>query len=288
MSMRRVVAEPSGLLPFLFESWPEEKRIRLKQCLKYGSVRVNGVAVTRHDHPLQTGDTVTIQVEGDARKPPRTLPAGIRIVHEDAAVLVIEKGSGWLSVARDSGKGKTVYEELTSYVRHADARARVWIVHRLDQDTSGLMVFAKTEEAKHTLQENWSDFEKIYLAVVEGLIPRDAGSVRGYLDESNPMRVRAVRDETSGRESVTHYRVVRRGGERTLVELTLETGRRHQIRVHLSGMGHPVVGDERYGAKTNPARRIALHASQLTFAHPQTGEPVSFRLALPPELAKLV
>ena len=285
--MRRVVAEPSGLLPFLFESWPDQKRTRIKQCLKYGSVKVNGVSVTRHDHPLQAGDTVAIDVTGDARNPPPPLPSGIKIVHEDEAILVVHKGPGWLSVARDSGKGKTVYEELTKHVRHADPRHRIWIVHRLDQETSGLMVFAKTEEAKQELQESWGDFEKVYQAVVEGVIKRDAGTMRSYLDESNPMRVRTVRQATEGREAITHFRVVRRGAGRTWVELTLETGRRHQIRVQLADMGHPVVGDERYDAKTDPARRLGLHANRLTFFHPKTGESMTFTLPMPPELAKL-
>jgi 23S rRNA pseudouridine1911/1915/1917 synthase len=288
MSMRRVVAEPSGLLPFLFASWPDQKRTRIKQCLKYGSVRVNGVAVTRHDHPLEVGDTVAIEVEGDARNPPPVLPTGIKIVHEDDSILVVQKGAGWLSVARDSGKGRTIYEELTKFVRHADARRRIWIVHRLDQETSGLMVFAKTEEAKHELQESWGDFEKTYQVVVEGVIKRDAGSLRSYLDESSPLRVRTVPTGTDGREAITHFRVVRRGAERTWVEVTLETGRRHQIRVQLADMGHPVVGDERYGAKTDPARRLGLHASGLTFFHPKTGESVSFTWPMPPELGKLV
>jgi 23S rRNA pseudouridine1911/1915/1917 synthase len=287
MSQGHRVSEPGGLLPFLFEHWPDQKRTRIKQCLKYGSVRVNGVPVTRHDHPLRPGDTVAIQVEGDSRKAPPPLPAGIRIVHEDADVIVIEKGAGWLSVARDSGKGKTVYEELTKHVRFADGRNRVWIVHRLDRETSGLMVLAKTEEAKHELQESWADFEKTYQAIVEGVMKRDAGTLRSYLDESNPMRVRTIPKGVEGREAITHFRVVRRGAARTWVELQLETGRRHQIRVQLADLGYPLVGDERYGAKTDPARRLGLHASGLSFVHPTTGEELEFTLPMPPELAKL-
>jgi 23S rRNA pseudouridine1911/1915/1917 synthase len=287
MSQGHRVSEPGGLLPFLFEHWPEQKRTRIKQCLKYGSVRVNGVAVTRHDHSLRPGDSVSIQVEGDSRRAAPPLPAGIRILHEDAALIVVEKGPGWLSVARDSGKGKTVYEELTRHVRHLDARNRIWIVHRLDRETSGLMVFAKTEEAKKALQGGWQDFVKIYQVVVEGTVKQDAGTLRGHLDESNPMRVRLVSSGAQGREAVTHYRVVRRGMDRTWAEVELETGRRHQIRVQLADLGHPVVGDGRYGARTDPARRLGLHASALTFVHPLSGEEMSFSLQMPPELAKL-
>jgi 23S rRNA pseudouridine1911/1915/1917 synthase len=287
MSEGHTVKESGGLLSFLFAQWPEQKRTRLKQCLKYGSVRVNGVAATRHDHPLQPGDVVSIRVEGDARKAAPPLPVGIRLLHEDAAVVVIAKGPGWLSVARDSGKGKTVYEELTRHVRHQDARNRVWIVHRLDRETSGLMVFAKTEEAKRTLQSGWHDFGKTYQAVVEGTVAPEEGTLRGFLDESNPMRVRLVPDGGNGREAVTRFRVVRRGMGRTWLEVGLETGRRHQIRVQLAGLGHPVVGDARYGAATDPARRLGLHASGLGFVHPGSGEAMNFSLPMPPELAKL-
>jgi len=288
MSLRRTVAEPCGLLPFLFENWPDQKRTRIKQCLKYGSVRVNGAPVTRHDHALRPGDTVTIQVEGgDARSAASPLPTGLKILHEDDSVIVLHKGPGWLSVARDNGKGRTVYAALTSHVRHEDPRLRVWIVHRLDRDTSGLMVFAKTEAAKHFLQEHWAECEKKYLAVVEGVVRRDSGTLRSHLDESNPMRVRSVAPNESSREAVTHFRVIRRSAERSLVELILETGRRHQIRVQLADMGHPVVGDVRYGAKTDPAKRLGLHSSGLTFPHPDTREVISFTLPVPGELAKL-
>ncbi|MFN0078419.1 MAG: pseudouridine synthase, partial [Prosthecobacter sp.] len=151
MPPQRTVSEAAELLPFLFENWPDMKRTRLKQWLKFGSVRVNDHSVTRHDHKLKPGDKITIKVEHAPRKAAAPLPAGLEIVHEDDAIIVLHKGSGWLTVALDSGNGRTAYAALTDHVRATDARNRVWIVHRLDRDTSGLIVFAKTEPYKRVL-----------------------------------------------------------------------------------------------------------------------------------------
>jgi 23S rRNA pseudouridine1911/1915/1917 synthase len=151
------------------------------------------------------------------------------------------------------------------------------------------MVFAKTERAKRVLQSRWESFGKTYQAVVEGVVEPDQGVLRNFLDESNPLRVRVVRGKPGpeAREAVTRFRVLRRSAERTWVELELETGRRHQIRVQLAALGHPVVGDARYGAGTDPARRLALHACRLELVHPVSEEPLAFGSPLPPALGKL-
>lgn len=288
MPEQRQVTAAAELLPFLFENWPDMKRTRVKQWLKFGSVRVNDRAVTRHDHPLKPGDKITIKVERVPRKAAPPLPAGLGIVHEDEAIIVLNKGAGWLTVATDSGTGRTAYAALTDHVRATDARNRVWIVHRLDRDTSGLIVFAKTEPFKRILQRNWHKFDKTYLAVAEGVIKRDSGTLRCHVNEAFSLRVRSVPPGEDTREAVTHFKVLKRGHHTTLVELKLETGRRHQIRVHLSDMGHPIVGDNPYGAVTDPAKRLSLHSSELHFIHPATGEKMDFVLPLPDVLKKLV
>ena len=244
--------------------------------------------MTRHDHALKPGDKIAIRVERAPRVKAAPMPAGLRIVHEDEAIIVLEKGAGWLTVALDSGRGRTAYSALTDHVRATDARNRVWIVHRLDRDTSGLIVFAKTQPYKRILQQNWHKFDKTYLAVVEGVIKRDSGTLRCHLNEEFSLRVRSVPPGDDTREAVTHFKVLKRTHHNTLVELKLETGRRHQIRVHLSDMGHPIVGDKAYGAVTDPARRLALHASELRFVHPATEEKMFFELPLPGVLMKLV
>jgi len=288
MHEQRPVTTAAELLPFLFENWPDMKRTRLKQWLKFGSVRVNDHAVTRHDHKLKPGDKITIKVEHAPRVKVPPMPAGLSIVYEDEAIIVLNKGSGWLTVATDAGNGRTAYAALTDHVRATDARNRVWIVHRLDRDTSGLIVFAKTEPYKRILQQNWHKFDKTYLAVTEGIIKRDAGTLRCHVNESFTLRVCSVPPDEDTREAITHFKVLKRTHNTTLVELKLETGRRHQIRVHLSDMGHPIIGDKPYGAVTDPARRLGLHSSELHFIHPATEEKMDFVLPLPDVLAKLV
>jgi len=287
----QTVSEPQSLQPFLFAAWPEVKRTKVKQWLKFGAVRVNEVVVTRHDHALQAGDKVTI-IPGKAPPPQaEDLPEGMKILHEDDHILVIHKPANLLTIATDKEKERTAYSFLTTYRRDSahSGTARVWIVHRLDRETSGVLLFAKTEEVKETLQSEWQTYEKRYLAVVEGTLPASSGSFRDYVDESQPHRV-FIRHGPGedARVAITHYRVIRHGMGRTLVELTLETGRRHQIRVQLSEAGCPVVGDERYNAKSNPARRLALHATSLTIRHPDTNASITFQSPLPPELAKLL
>ena len=288
MPEQRTVTTAIELLPFLFENWTDMKRTRIKQWLKFGSVRVNDHAVTRHDHKLKPGDKITIKVERAPRANVKPMPAGLSIVYEDDAIIVLNKGAGWLTVATDSGNGRTAYAALTDHVRATNARNRVWIVHRLDRDTSGLIVFAKTEPFKRILQQNWHRFDKTYLAIVEGVVKRDSGTLRCHLNESFSLRVRSVPPDEDTREAITHFKVLKRSHHTTLVELKLETGRRHQIRVHLSDMGHPIIGDKPYGAVTDPARRLGLHSSELHFIHPASEERMDFVLPLPDALAKLV
>lgn len=287
----KTVPEPQALLPFLLAAWPEVKRTKVKQWLKFGGVRVNEQVITRHDHALQAGDKVSI-VPGKAPPPPaEDLPEGLTILHEDEEILVVHKPAGLLTIATESEKERTAYSYLTHYCRDAahSGKARVWIVHRLDRETSGVLLFAKTEEAKETLQSHWQSYEKRYQALVEGEPPAQSGTLRHYLDESQPHRVFVRNGAGPGaREAVTHYRVLRHGMGRTLVELTLGTGRRHQIRVQLAEAGCPVVGDPKYGAKSNPARRLALHAVRLKILHPVSEEEMTFESPLPAELARLL
>lgn len=285
----RTVSQPAELLDYLFEAWPETKKKQVRTWLKFGSVAVNGKVITQFDHRLKPGDTVAIRAKGLAA-PETALPSGIRIRHEDADLLVIDKPAGLLSIASASEEEKTAYAALTEHVRRGIrlSRARVWVVHRLDRETSGLMVFAKNEKAKQALQQNWDAVEKKYLAVVEGAPSVDAGKFDSHLDESNPLKVYVDHESPMTRHAITHFRVTKKGEKTTLVELTLETGRRHQIRVQLAEAGCPIVGDKKYGATTNPIKRIALHATSLRFTHPITGEAMSFQSPLPGDLGRLV
>ncbi|MDB6148317.1 MAG: pseudouridine synthase, partial [Spartobacteria bacterium] len=213
-----------------------------------------------------------------------------KIYFEDATLIVIDKPENLLSVASAAEPEKTAYFQLTEYVRRgsAHARDRIWIVHRLDRETSGLMVFARTAEAKQMLQSGWDQVVKRYEAVVEGSLSRAHGTFESHLNETNPFKVYSAPRSAGTRHAITHFRVLARGQKRTLVELTLGTGRRHQIRVHLADIGCPIVGDDKYGAKTNPAHRLGLHACGLKFIHPRTQQAMTFESPLPKELARLV
>jgi 23S rRNA pseudouridine1911/1915/1917 synthase len=283
------VKEAGMLLPYLFDQLPEVKRTKVRQWLKFDGVRVNGRVIARGDHALKQGDVVLLEPKTKPVPGPR-LPSGMKIVYEDEAVIIIEKPANLLSIATKAEQEATVYAKLMDYVRtvHRGKGARVWIVHRLDRETSGLMVFARTEAAKRALQSNWNQSEKKYLAVVDGQPKAESGTLRSHLDETNPYRVRSTKPSEETREAVTHYIVKRRTGMRALVELTLETGRRHQIRVQLAEIGCPVVGDPKYHPSGVEDERLALHASGLKIRHPSSGEMMAFESELPGDLVRLL
>jgi len=284
-----IVQSPAPLLAFLFAQMPEVKKTKVRTWLKFQAVLVNGRPITQFDHALAPGDTVAIRADRFAA-PKVTLGGGMRIWHEDAHIIVIDKPPDLLSIASPDEPERTAYFLLTDYVRKGrpDSRERVWIVHRLDYETSGLMVFAKTAKAKETLQAGWDDIEKRYEAVIEGRLRESKGTFESDLDERNRFKVFVAPRSEHTRHAVTHYRVLAEARHRSLVELTLETGRRHQIRVHLADAGCPIAGDEKYGAQSNPAKRLALHATELHFPHPETGEELSFKSPLPKPLVALV
>ena len=289
MSDSRNVELESELLAFVLVSYPDVARSRVQKWLKHGTVLVNGQSMTRFNHRLQPGDVVSIRGMAGARQASQ-LPSGMTVLFEDESLIVIEKPGNLLTIATDSEREKTAHAYLTSYLRRGAAQRpeRVWIVHRLDRETSGLMVFAKTETAKSTLQAGWHRNEKRYLAVVDGAPSLESGVLRSHLDESNPFKVFSAPSSEKTRLAVTHYKVLRRTATRSLIELTLETGRRNQIRVHLADAGCAIVGDAKYDSQSNPVRRLGLHASYLRFEHPVSNEPLEFTSELPESLARLV
>jgi 23S rRNA pseudouridine1911/1915/1917 synthase len=265
------------------------RRTRVKQFLKYRAVSVNGKAVLRHDHYLQPGDKVSLSSEKKAVSDIHP-KLGIQIIYEDAAVIVIDKPSGLLTIGTEKEKTKTAYFQLNEYLgaRNPEKKERVFIVHRLDKDTSGLIVFAKTEAAKRRMQEKWGDVEKLYLAIVEGVPKKNEDVISGYLNESSTLRVYESKDSRNAKYAVTKYKVLKSSRAYSLLEINLETGRKHQIRVHFSGIGHPVAGDSKYGAETDPVRRLALHACRLSFMHPLTKLRMDFESKPPGAFDKLI
>lgn len=284
----RILPAPAAdgpLLDWLLVALRPTNRTRVKQLLRHGQVSVNGIPVSRHDHRLRAGDRVTLARAGQAA--PELERVGVRIVSEDDAILVIDKPPGLLSVATEGEKTDTAFARLKDHLA-ARRAGRPFVVHRLDRDTSGLLLFARSPAVRDQLQANWGAVAKAYLAVVEGVPRPPDGVVENFLAEGRDLKVRATGPHGNAKRAATRYRVLftRRGY--SLVEVGLETGRKHQIRVHLAGLGCPVIGDGVYGAKADPARRLGLHAWRLAFDHPVTGRRVELESPLPEVLRRVV
>lgn len=285
------VTEEKPLLRYLIENFPGVKRNKAKQILKYGSAEVNGRVITSHSYQLKKGDQLNILEKDVALQKNLKSEMSFLIVYEDQALIVIDKPVRLLTIATDREKIHTAYHELTDYVRLSsmDGKGRIFIVHRIDRETSGLLVFAKNELTKAALQKNWGKVTKKYYAVVEGTPKPPEGSIESYLVEDEFKRVYSISRQTElSKHAVTHYKLIRGNRLYSLLDVLMETGRKNQIRVHLSDIGHPIIGDEKYGSTLNPAKRMGLHAYFLQFDHPETGLRMTFQSELPRDLATVV
>jgi 23S rRNA pseudouridine1911/1915/1917 synthase len=281
------VENPSKLLDFLIASMPQRKRTNVKELLKHNQVKANGAVTTQFDLPLDTGDIVDVNL---TREFPQFYNRRLKIVYEDDDIIVANKGYGLLSMGNDKVREGTAYSILREYVKWVDPRNKLFIIHRLDRDTSGLLMFAKNIEAKDTMQHNWNNMvlNRKYLAVVEGYVDDDQGVIKSYLAENSQYEVYSTDNPDEGQLAVTRYRVLRRGKGYSLLEVELDTGRKNQIRVHMKDLGHPIAGDRKYGAKSSPIHRLALHAQTLRFVHPVTRAEMNFSTPIPAAFASMV
>ena len=267
------------LLEVLQERYPDSSKTTLRQMLAADRVRVNGAPERDAKRDVASTDQVEIVARSE-RIDPR-----VRILFEDADVIVIDKAEGLLTVPSDEVLYETAETILTKY-----AGRPVLHAHRLDRDTSGILVFAKNAYVRSQLQERFAthDVERVYVAIVHGKLQEPSGTFRSHLAEDDGLRVRSVAPG-QGKEAITHYRTIASGRRYSILEVTLETGRRNQIRVHLAEAGHPVVGDTMYGKgrEEDPLGRLALHAKQLGFVHPTTREKMVFSSELPREFREL-
>ncbi|MDE7160744.1 MAG: RluA family pseudouridine synthase [Muribaculaceae bacterium] len=279
---------PEPLLQFVGRLLPDASRNDLKRYLRYGHIMINGTVTTAFDAPVAPGEWVELNFTRPfvVFRHPR-----LEIVYEDDDIIVVNKGYGLLSVDTDSPKkADTAYSLLRAYVKEVNPANKIFVVHRLDRDTSGLMMFAKTNEAKEAMQHNWNNMvlERTYVAVLEGEMPEKSGVISSNLDQTSRFEVYTTRERGEGKRATTRYRVLKRGRGRTLAEFSLDTGRKNQIRVHARDLGHPITGDRKYGAAQSPIHRLALHARTLRFAHPVTREDMHFKLPIPHNFLKLV
>jgi tRNA pseudouridine32 synthase / 23S rRNA pseudouridine746 synthase len=232
----------------------------------------------------------TIQNNTEHRRTRRIQPKGLTILYEDKDIIVVEKPSGLLTMGTDRDKSRTVHTILNEYVRKGDPRSRnrAYIVHRLDRETSGILVLAKSEPAKIFLQGHWQETDKRYLTVVHGSVTPKAGTISSYLAENSAFTVYSTPDPALGKLSHTEYTVLKESKGFSLLKIHLLTGRKHQIRVHLSEKGHPVVGDRKYGKGNDVHGTLALHARSISFTHPGNGKLLTFETAIPDFVTRLV
>ena len=278
---RLKVTAPSELMEFLLAKMGGMSRNSVKSLLAHRQVSVNGKIVTQYNFALQENDSVTI---ASSRGNIELTHPKLRIIFEDAHLIVVEKKEGLLTVSTGKNEETTAFSILKNHVKKADAKNRIYIVHRLDRETSGILVFAKSRDIQLALQENWHRKVKrrVYAALVEGKVEKTKDTIVSWLTENEKsLKIHSSAFDNGGQQAVTHYRVIKSNDRFSLLKIELETGRKNQIRVHMQSIGHPIVSDKKYGSASNPVGRLGLHARMLEFEHPVSREIVSFETPVP-------
>lgn len=279
------VTHDCELLDFLFETHKGMSNNSVKSMLKNRRVTVDGAPITQFNFKLVKGDVVIISKSPIHKVTRSHLP----IIYEDSEMIVINKPSGLLSIASDKEKGSTAYRMLTDYVQQKDKHNRIFVVHRLDEDTSGVLMVVKNPTLQKALQDNWNDLvtKRGYYAIVEGTPKEKKGQITSYLKKNAQNMMYSSKKKGDGQYSITNYEVIKSNGEYSLLDVNIDSGRKNQIRVHLGDIGHHVIGDDKYGNPSNPIKRLGLHAYQLDLKHPLTGKKLSFKAPMPKEFNTL-
>lgn len=280
------VTEQAELMKFLMLKFPEKSRKDIKSLLAHHQISVDKEVVTKFDYPLQSGQKVVVNW---AKVLIEKQPQGLNIMYEDAYIIIIEKQAGLLSVATAAEKEQTAYSILSEHVKKRDPKNKIFVVHRLDRETSGVMMFAKSEKVQQLLQKSWQEtvLERTYVAVVEGSVRKEQGTITSWLTESKSLIMHSSRTPNGGQKAITHYKVLNKNKHYSLLEVNLETGRKNQIRVHMKDIGHSVIGDKKYGAAKHPIARLGLHARVLAFKHPINEEELRYETDIPKEFLNL-
>ena len=277
--MKGKISKMSSLMEHLLQEFQTASKTTVKQRISHGNVRVNGKMVTNPAIILKEGDVVEYikqSIKINKAKSP------YQVLFEDDAILVAVKPAGLLTIGDRGLGGTSFYQQMQAYVKeNSKGKERLFVVHRLDREVSGILLFAKSELLQEEIKKHWMDTKKLYYALVEGQPKDDKGTIRSWLVEGHDQRVYSVNVQEGAKLGITHYRVMDRTPDYALLEVELETGRKNQIRVHLSEMDCPVVGDRRYGADSRYERRIRLHAFYLSIRHPVTGKLIDFKSKMP-------
>lgn len=280
------VTEPTELMKFLLGAIPSKSRSDIKSLLAHHQISVGNEVITQYNYPLELGQQVVVHW---TKVLIEKQPEGLNIVFEDLHIIIIEKQAGLLSISTATEKEHTAYSILSEHVKKRDPKNKIFVLHRLDRDTSGVMMFAKSEKVQQLLQNAWKEvvLERSYVAVVEGLVSQEQGTITSWLTESKAFIMYSSRTPNGGQKAVTHYQVLQKNKNYSLLEVKLETGRKNQIRVHMKEIGHSIIGDKKYGATKHPIGRLGLHARVLAFKHPITGEEVRYETDIPKEFLNL-
>ena len=280
--MEIIVKSDGELLDYLVNNI-DMPRKKIKEYLTHGSIYVNNNRTTKYNYPVYSGNTIIIDTKSKNRV---ILP--FEILFEDDHIIVVNKPSGLLTIATDNEKYNTLYHIVRNYLVSKNKNNRIFIVHRLDKDTSGVILFAKDERTKNMLQDNWNDYVKLreYICVVHGKLEEKDNKIINYLAETKTKLVYTTTKDL-GVEAITNYEVVKENKEYSLVKVVIETGRRNQIRVTFKELGNPIVGDKTYGIKDN-GKRLFLHADKLKLYYPVIGKDILFESKIPAEFKKIM
>ena len=281
--MKITVKKEGELLDYLYNNIDMPKK-RIKQYLTHGAIFVNNTKTTKYNYRILPGMTIMIDTDSKNKK---TLP--FDILFEDDHIIVVNKPSGLLTIATAKEKEKTLYHIVREYLVSKDKNARVFIVHRLDKDTSGVVVLAKDEKTKNKLQENWNEYVSLreYVAVVHGRLNKESDRIFQKLKETKTNLVYVSRDN-DGKEAITNYKVIKENNDYSMVSITLETGRKNQIRVAFNTLHHPIVGDKKYSTIKDNESRLFLHASRLKMYYPEIRKDILFETSTPNEFKKIM
>ncbi len=279
MKDKFVVEEPTILMDFLIEKM-EKPHKKAKQLLTNEAVLVNNHVVTKYNRPLLRGDIVSLRGFN-----PNNIDSRAEIIYEDKDIIVVNKASGLLTISTENEKERTLYHMVSDYVKIKNKNARIFVIHRLDKDTSGVVMFAKTENIKRLYQDSWDELVKYrgYMALVEGYVEDYKGNIVQFLKESEDgFKVYSTKKEL-GKKAITLYKAVSRNDKYSLLDIEIQTGRKNQIRVAMQSINHPVVGDYKYGSNDKVLKRLGLHAYKLTVVNPVTKREMTFETTVPKE-----
>lgn len=279
------VYKETTLMEFLIFKMGPSSRKTVKSLLSHHQVAVGGVPVSQFDYKIYPEDVVTVSKRRITKRERKDLP----ILFEDQDIIAIDKPSGLLSVATEREKGKTAYRMVSDYLTQKDKKSRAFVVHRLDEDTSGVLIFAKNIETREALQNHWQEIvtKRYYYAVVEGEMEKKEDTLRDYLAQDNFQLIYVTKNKTKGKLAITSYKTIKEKADFSLLDVALDSGRKNQIRVQLGNIGHYIVGDDKYGEPADPLKRLGLHAYELAFTNPLNGKEYDIKSNMPVEFKKM-